>query len=447
MAPASVRLRFVMVSVTAAMAGMRARRGAQQHCPLPCPPPTPLQVRGNDAVGQPNPHTAPCGPCTGMAHGGDHGHGHPMVTHCPQHRHAAPRPSRAAAESVRRGAGSAMARPTAAMAVMSWAVLAAASPDTSPVPTAPTVSPMDTSVMVSRSAATALTRARTAAVSQCSWDPRCLLPSDSRCRGTPHGGGVHSGVSADGASAQAPLPSRRARGTLPAMVACASTCRGSAMGPPTVPRARTSCSVVRAGGCGLGVVDVGGHPATTTPLWTVTSAGSRSLAIGSNRTGGPCAEYACSGGECVAFQQVSGYRDPQPRSGATITPLPGSALPWCYRCAMAFRTAVPVGRMNGIAASGGHGGHGAPAPTPVAPACSAAHGAATSSVLVCCTGAAGRLPSSSSASASPAPVSPVLSAIRGWHRGGGAVAAAVHGDSGVPVGFGGPCGWRAKGFP
>uniref|UniRef100_A0A8B9FBZ9 Uncharacterized protein n=1 Tax=Amazona collaria TaxID=241587 RepID=A0A8B9FBZ9_9PSIT len=100
-------------------------------------------------------------------------------------------------------------------------------------------------------------------------------------------------------------------------------------------------------------------------------------------------------------------------------PLPGSVLPWCYRCAMAFRTAVPVGRTSEIAASGGHGGCGAPAPTPVALACSAAHGAATSAILVCCTGAEGRLRSSGSASASPAPVSPVLSAMGGWHQGGG----------------------------
>ncbi|KAM9572871.1 SCO-spondin-like [Guaruba guarouba] len=32
--------------------------------------------------------------------------------------------------------------------------------------------------------------------------------------------------------------------------------------------------------------------------------GSRSLTSGSNRTGGPCAEYTCSRGKCIAFQQV-----------------------------------------------------------------------------------------------------------------------------------------------
>lgn len=59
-------------------------------------------------------------------------------------------------------------------------------------------------------------------------------------------GSPHS-VAPDGALApsQAQPPSRRVWGTLPATMACASTHRGSATVPPTVPRARTSWLAVR----------------------------------------------------------------------------------------------------------------------------------------------------------------------------------------------------------
>ncbi|CAM9200199.1 unnamed protein product [Bubo scandiacus] len=150
-------------------------------------------------------------------------------------------------------------------------------------------------------------------------------------------------------TAVAPPLSRRARGSSLATMACASTCHRSATGPPTVPGARTRWPV-----------------RVVSPL------------VGATGQGVP------------ALNTLAG--------GASASP--------STRCVTGCRIAELGGappRMSWTAGCGGPGGPGVPAPAPAGPASSSARGVATSTGPVCCTGAAGRLGRSGSASASPAP--------------------------------------------